>query len=100
MKREQIVNQMKNEGIRAELDGRTESIGKKVRDAQLDKVNYILVVGEREQKDKTVTIRTFHNKKMELTTKSETILCEFKGLGRLLCQLILDVGRHERSTYV
>jgi len=59
---EEVVKKMKEAGIRAELDDRTESIGKKVREAQINKVNYILVVGEREKKDKTVTVRTFHNK--------------------------------------
>ncbi|MBC8500218.1 MAG: threonine--tRNA ligase [DPANN group archaeon] len=71
---EEVVKKMKEAGIRAELDDRTESIGKKVREAQINKVNYILVVGEREKKDKTVTVRTFHNKvigakKADLFTK-------------------------------
>ncbi len=47
-----------NEMIRAETDTRSESLNKKIRDAQLDQVNYILVVGEKEQKDGTVNIRT------------------------------------------
>jgi len=48
--------------IRATLDDRHESLPYKVRDAQLDKVNYILVVGEREVTDGTVTVRTRENK--------------------------------------
>ncbi|MBR9676240.1 threonine--tRNA ligase [Candidatus Woesearchaeota archaeon] len=48
-------------GIRVEVDDRTETISKKVREAQLDYVNYILVVGEKELKDNTVTIRTRNN---------------------------------------
>ncbi|MBN1644445.1 threonine--tRNA ligase [Candidatus Woesearchaeota archaeon] len=59
---EKIIKQMDEQGIRAELDGRTESIGKKVREAQLQKINYILVVGERELSEGTVTIRTVDNK--------------------------------------
>ncbi|MFC2134865.1 threonine--tRNA ligase [Bacteroidota bacterium] len=59
---EKVVKQMTNAGVRAELDCRTESIGKKVREAQIEKVNYILVVGEKEKKEKTVFVRTFHNK--------------------------------------
>jgi threonyl-tRNA synthetase len=49
-------------GIRVDVDERAESIGKKVREAQLQQINYILVVGEKEVKDKTVTVRTRDNK--------------------------------------
>jgi len=59
---QKIAEQMKEQGIRAEVDDRTESIGKKVREAQLQKVNYILVVGEKEMKAKTVAVRTRDNK--------------------------------------
>ncbi|MBD3361627.1 threonine--tRNA ligase [Candidatus Woesearchaeota archaeon] len=59
---EKIMQQMKQSNIRAEVDERTESIGKKVREAQLQKINYILVVGERELAEGTVTIRTRDNK--------------------------------------
>lgn len=57
-----VVKQMKDAGIRAEIDAKTESISKKVRDAQLQQINYILVVGEREVADKTVAVRTRDNK--------------------------------------
>jgi len=57
-----VTEQMKEAGIRAVVDERSESIGKKVREAQLQQINYILVIGEREVKDKTVTIRTRDNK--------------------------------------
>ena len=53
---------MKQAGLRVETDKRAESISKKVREAQLAKINYILVIGEREVKDKTVAVRTRDNK--------------------------------------
>ncbi len=59
---QKIAKQMNKEGIRVEIDNRAESIGKKVREAQLQKVNYIIVVGEKEVKSKTVTVRTRDNK--------------------------------------
>jgi threonyl-tRNA synthetase len=43
--------------IRAELDDRTESIGRKIRDAELRKVPYMLVVGDREQESGQVALR-------------------------------------------
>jgi len=49
-------------GLRVEVDSRAESISYKVRDAQLAQVNYILVVGEKEIGEKTVTVRTRDNK--------------------------------------
>jgi threonyl-tRNA synthetase len=44
-------------GLRAELDSRSESVGRKIRDAELRKVPYMLVVGEREQADGAVAVR-------------------------------------------
>ncbi|MFH1182432.1 MAG: threonine--tRNA ligase [Candidatus Woesearchaeota archaeon] len=49
-------------GIRVEIDDKSESVSYKVREAELDKVNYILVVGEKEIKEGTVTVRTRNNK--------------------------------------
>ncbi len=45
-------------GIRVEVDDRTESIGKKVAEARKARINYILVVGEKEIKDNTITVRS------------------------------------------
>lgn len=54
---EEISGKMKEEGIRVELDLRKESIGRKVRDAELEKVPYLLTVGEKEKKGKSVSVR-------------------------------------------
>ena len=45
-------------GLRAKLDDRSEKIGAKIRDAQLQKVPYMLVLGDREAADNTVAVRT------------------------------------------
>ena len=44
-------------GVRVEVDDRNETIGKKIREAQLEKVPYSLIVGEKEEKDGTVSVR-------------------------------------------
>jgi threonyl-tRNA synthetase len=49
--------QLRDAGVRAELDDRGESIGRKIRDAELRKVPYMLVVGEREAGEGTVSVR-------------------------------------------
>ncbi|MBD9196625.1 MAG: hypothetical protein EGQ09_06190, partial [Clostridiales bacterium] len=45
-------------GFRMEVDERNEKIGKKIREATLEKVPYMLVVGDRDMENKTVSVRT------------------------------------------
>ena len=52
-----VVEQLRAAGLRAEADERTESVGRKIRDAELRKVPYMLVVGDREAEDGTVAVR-------------------------------------------
>ena len=44
-----VVDRLRGAGLRAEVDDRTESVGRKIRDAELRKIPYMLVVGDREQ---------------------------------------------------
>jgi threonyl-tRNA synthetase len=57
----EVVAALRAKGIRAELDIRSESINKKVREAQLDQINYILVIGDKEIDSNTVNVRTRDN---------------------------------------
>ena len=52
-----ISEKLKNADIRAEVDDRNEKIGKKIRDTELMKVPYMLVVGEKEMNEEKVAIR-------------------------------------------
>ncbi len=54
---EQVRARLAQQGLRCELDARGESIGRKVREAELRRVPYMLVVGEREQSEGTVAVR-------------------------------------------
>ncbi|MFC1742053.1 threonine--tRNA ligase [Nanoarchaeota archaeon] len=58
---EHIRQKFFDAGVRVESDTRAESIPKKVREAQLQKINYILVVGDKEQENETVNVRTRDN---------------------------------------
>jgi threonyl-tRNA synthetase len=49
---------LKAAGLRVQLDERQEKIGFKIREAQLQKIPYMLVVGDRESADQTVSVRT------------------------------------------
>ena len=52
-----VRDQLKAAGLRAVLDERQEKIGYKIREAQLQKVPYMLVVGDRESESGTVAVR-------------------------------------------
>ena len=54
---EQIVDKMGKLGIRVELDDRNEKIGYKIREAQMEKVPYMLVIGEKEKERQMVGVR-------------------------------------------
>jgi threonyl-tRNA synthetase len=49
---------LENAGLRIEVDSRTESLNRKVRDAQLNKIPLILTIGEKERKANTLSVRT------------------------------------------
>ncbi len=53
----EIVQKLEALGIRCNLDDRNESIGKKIREAQLQKVPYMLVIGDKEMAEGTVAVR-------------------------------------------
>ncbi len=52
-----VVHQLKNADIRAEVDDRSEKIGKKIRDTELSKVPYMLIIGEKEMQEEMVSVR-------------------------------------------
>jgi threonyl-tRNA synthetase len=52
-----VLDQLKRAGLRAEVDERQEKIGYKIREAQLQKMPYMLVVGDREADTNTVSVR-------------------------------------------
>ncbi|WP_138434732.1 threonine--tRNA ligase [Winogradskyella algicola] len=54
---EKVLNLLENNEIRALVDNRNETVGKKIREAEMQKFPYIIVVGEQEQNDNTITVR-------------------------------------------
>ena len=55
---QKVLNQLENNEIRALIDNRNETIGKKIREAQLNKYPYMLIVGEKEAAENTVAVRS------------------------------------------
>jgi len=54
---EEILKELKSKDIRAELDSRNESISKKIREAELQKIPYLLIIGEKEAAAKKIAVR-------------------------------------------
>jgi threonyl-tRNA synthetase len=55
-----VRDRLRADGLRVELDGRSESVARKIRDAELRKTPYMLVVGEREEHEGAVSVRQRH----------------------------------------
>ena len=56
---QKIMQQFKENGIRIELDDRNEKLGYKIREAQMQKIPYMFVIGEKEQEASQVNIRSY-----------------------------------------
>ncbi len=54
---EKVLNSLENNEIRALVDNRNETIGKKIREAEMNKIPYMLIIGEQEENDGTVSVR-------------------------------------------
>ena len=63
---EEVEALLKEKGIRVELDIRDEKLGYKIREAQLDKVPYMIILGEKEQSNQTVSVRSRDGEKQDL----------------------------------
>ncbi|MBM4762514.1 threonine--tRNA ligase [Bacillus sp. B15-48] len=69
----QVQEKLKAEGFRVELDDRDEKIGYKIREAQMQKIPYMLVVGDKEIEEHAVNVRKYGEQKSE-TIGFETFL--------------------------
>jgi len=76
-----LRDELVNNNIRVEVDNRSESIGKKVRDQQAMKINYIITVGDREIASKELAIRDRENKVINITKECfiKNLLDEIKN---------------------
>ena len=54
---QKVKDRLVSEGLRATLDDRSEKVNLKIREAQLQKIPYMLVVGDREAQSETVSVR-------------------------------------------
>lgn len=78
----EIVSTLKGENLRVEIDDRNEKIGYKIREALSMKVPYLIIVGDEEEKEKTISIRGrgFENKSgLKLSDFIERLESEIKS---------------------
>jgi threonyl-tRNA synthetase len=54
---QEVLAELRKAGVRAEIDDRNEKIGKKIRDTEMMKVPYMLVIGEKEASESQLSIR-------------------------------------------
>ena len=55
---QKVLDELNNSGVRAEIDTRAEKIGYKIREAQMQKIPYMLVVGAKEEEENLVSVRS------------------------------------------
>ncbi|CAG9619587.1 threonine--tRNA ligase [Sutcliffiella rhizosphaerae] len=61
----EVQDRLKSKGIRVEMDERNEKIGYKIREAQMQKIPYMLVLGDNEIQDRAVNVRKYGEQKSE-----------------------------------
>lgn len=72
-----VLDNLKAEGIRVEMDDSDESLGKRIREAEKQKIPYMLVVGEKESSDGTVAVRK-RGEKQQQVLKIEEFLDQIR----------------------
>ena len=80
-----VCNALKKRGIKATVDDRSEKLGKKIREAAIDKVIYTAVIGDQEVADKTCAVSSRFDGKlgsMSIDQLAETMLKEINGKVR------------------
>ncbi len=68
----EIKKQLRDMGLRVEVDDRAEKIGKKIRQAQMDKIHYMFVLGDKELEEGTLAVRSRHDGELGSMTVEDT----------------------------
>lgn len=76
---EELKKELDAEGFRVHLDRRSEKVGYKIRSAQMDRVPYMMVLGDKEQEEKNFTVRHFITNEQGVNEQFETNLDDLKG---------------------
>ena len=84
-----IVQAIELQGVRAELDSRNETVGSKIRDATLQKVPYVGIIGDKEVKSSRLKVQSYDDSLISVRTK------EGKDLGQIKLSQFLNKLKEE-----
>ena len=68
---EKVLNLLENNEIRALVDNRNETVGKKIREAEMNKIPYMIIIGENEEKENKITVRQHGGEDLGMITIEE-----------------------------
>ena len=71
---EKLTAELKELGIRAESDVRNAQISEKIRDSEMQRVSYAIVIGDKEEKSKTLAVRVRGEKKPKYGVKKDLFI--------------------------
>jgi threonyl-tRNA synthetase len=91
---EKIATELSSKQIRADIDDREESVGKKIRESETEWIRYTLVVGDRELKSERFTVRDRNEKKQYKDVKLEELVNDIKSQTNNKPYLPLNLPRH------
>lgn len=75
---EKALQKLKDNGIRADTDTRSSTVEYRVREAEMQKINYIIVIGEKEETAGTIAVRTRGKKDVQFGVKLDDFLKQLK----------------------
>lgn len=78
---EKAADELEEAGIRADIDDRVESVGRKIRDAEVEWIPYIVVIGEKEKKSKKLAVRFRETGKVKQMSAKQLVKEVQKGAG-------------------
>ena len=86
---EEILKLLKISDIRAEIDNRNEKTGRKIRDAEVRKIPFMLIIGERESKERIVSVRKHGGNDLGSMTANKLISCIMNEISKNINEFIV-----------
>jgi threonyl-tRNA synthetase len=83
---EKVLELLNNSEIRAQIDSRNEKTGKKIRDAELNKIPYMIIVGEKEESNQTLSLRRHGQGDLGTFSVSEFVSMVEKEIDQAMSQ--------------
>ncbi|MCJ1656162.1 threonine--tRNA ligase [Staphylococcus sp. NRL 21/187] len=92
-----LQDELKSQGVRVEIDDRNEKMGYKIREAQMQKIPYQIVVGDKEVENNEVNVRKYGSQDQETVEKDEFI---WNLIDEIRLKNIDSLDKNERLMYI